>query len=233
MINHRFHHDSDHSSSPHLQNSVDDIGREFIYRLSCHNVSHAAKEVMWRFLDEYAVAIAEIKQHQLRTGRLPCYKTIRTSAEEGLPEVTVLEDQRPIVGGETTRTIADHSSLPRDGHETIFQEARVTVINQLLHHDLKTPTATCLPQVASIVDFHRRVHGDRGQMGEEETVADLSVDGVKESRSGRVSLNVFSLRFDGCRHVYPLIIQRPTSITPEECKLEGKRALEELIVQLK
>ena len=42
----------------------------------------------------------------------------------------------------------------------------------------------------------------------------LSLDGVSETKSTTVSLDVYSIKFDGCRDVYPIKIVRP--ITKEE-----------------
>lgn len=61
-------------------------------------------------------------------------------------------------------------------------------------------------------------------------VVAFSTDGVKESKSGKTSLNVFSLRFSGCRLVYPVVIQRPVHM---DGKRESRRALEELVQQFK
>ena len=51
----------------------------------------------------------------------------------------------------------------------------------------------------------------------------LSLDGVSEAKSNTISLDVYSLKFDNCRNIYPLTIVRPVqkSFVDNQLELEG------------
>lgn len=51
-----------------------------------------------------------------------------------------------------------------------------------------------------------RIHGRNSH---QENRIMLSMDGVSESKSTTISLDVYSLKFEGCRDIYPLKIIRP------------------------
>lgn len=60
------------------------------------------------------------------------------------------------------------------------------------------------------------IHGEnsKNHLTEEKQLVILSLDGVSETKSTTTSLDVYSLKFDGCRDVYPLKIIRPLSKHP-------------------
>lgn len=58
----------------------------------------------------------------------------------------------------------------------------------------------------------KSIHGSNSESHfrtDQERMIQLSLDGVNETRSTSVSLEVYSLKFQGCRDVYPLRIIRP------------------------
>ena len=78
-----------------------------------------------------------------------------------------------------------------------------------------------------MVAFHKSIHSGDAPCNE----VVLGVDGIKESNSNKVSLNVYAIIFDGCNNVYPIIVQRPTQSGVG--KPESQRGLRDLIEQLK
>lgn len=56
-----------------------------------------------------------------------------------------------------------------------------------------------------VIRYHRKRHATQVQTG----ILDFSVDGVPESKSGGVSIDVLSVRFPGCRHVYSIGVLQP------------------------
>ena len=64
-------------------------------------------------------------------------------------------------------------------------------------------------------------------------VADINVDGIQETKSNKVSDNVFSLRFKGCKNIYIIAIQRPVFVTAAEEKVELINRMENIINQVK
>lgn len=55
--------------------------------------------------------------------------------------------------------------------------------------------------------LHKAVHYAKDKPSQSRTIV-LSSDGVRESRSSNTELTVWSLRFLGCRHIYPLVIAK-------------------------
>lgn len=80
----------------------------------------------------------------------------------------------------------------------------------------------------TLIGFHRQIHGD----GVNVSSVAVGVDGVQEAKSSKVSLNIFAIKFSGCRNIYPLTIQRPEP-SAGVAKDEAKRYLIELVKQLK
>lgn len=63
------------------------------------------------------------------------------------------------------------------------------------------------------VDEICRIHGanseDHFRTGEQLHPVQLSIDGVSETSSTSISLDVYSVKFDACRDIYPIRIVRP------------------------
>ena len=85
--------------------------------------------------------------------------------------------------------------------------------------------------MCDVIAFHQAIHDSVSDVNV--SVADFSVDGVKECNSNKVSLNVHSIRFTGCRNIYPLLIQRPVLMTSDDGKEEAQRGLKMLVDDLK
>lgn len=136
----------------------------------------------------------------------PTYATVHRWATRIQPVVSVMHLTQNRLTGQSTRTFGDAVVQPSDDEEILFMEARM---------DLK-----------EVAQFHVGVHGGLADVSE----VRLSVDGVQEANANKVSLNVLSIQFPGCRNIYPVCIQRPARGTDKE---EARRALEDLVVDLK
>ena len=69
--------------------------------------------------------------------------------------------------------------------------------------------------------MHIRLHEKESYAGTPFTVrrCSLGVDGLQESRSSKQSINIFALKFEHCKLIYPIVIQRPADkdIAAREC----------------
>ena len=68
-------------------------------------------------------------------------------------------------------------------------------------------------QVAEIKRIHQENSPDHFN-GDEKKIVQLSLDGVSESKSTSISLDVYSVKFEGCRDIFPIRIIRPLSKHP-------------------
>ena len=82
-----------------------------------------------------------------------------------------------------------------------------------------------------MIKFHAYLHGDKPGCRTDEL--NLAVDGIKECKSNKVSLNIFAVKFPACRMVYNVCIQRPYHLDGDATHEESTRALADLIQQFK
>lgn len=75
----------------------------------------------------------------------------------------------------------------------------------------------CFPFTFQIKDVREHFLTTHGISGSDDRLLNVtfSNDGMKESGSGNRSLNVYSLKFDGCRVPYPVTIARPLHTKPK------------------
>lgn len=84
-------------------------------------------------------------------------------------------------------------------------------------------------QILEVLKFHQGIHPGR----EAATEVNLGVDGIKESNSSKVSLNVFAVKFPDCRNVYNVAIQRPSHMSAADKDEEARSTLVDLVSQFK
>lgn len=65
-----------------------------------------------------------------------------------------------------------------------------------------------------MIKFHKFIHED-GHLSCQFKYVVLSNDGVQESRSTGISLNVYSMMFIGCNLVFPLTISKAENVSPK------------------
>ena len=83
-------------------------------------------------------------------------------------------------------------------------------------------------QVKDVIKIHRELHGDNdGENWEHKII--LSLDGVSESKSSNISLDVYSIKFKGCREVYPIKIIRPINKYPVDQQGQFSYVLRDLL----
>lgn len=85
------------------------------------------------------------------------------------------------------------------------------------HPDLDPCWTITRVKVSDVLQFHLRLHP--GTTPQQWRKVSFSDDGIPESNSSNISLDIISLNFTGCRNVYCLAIARPVKpykVDPEE-----------------
>ena len=82
-------------------------------------------------------------------------------------------------------------------------------------------------QISDLVKIHAANSNTHFQ-GEHRAIQ-LSLDGVSESKSTNTSLDVYSVKFEGCRDVYPLKIIRPLNKYPIDSKKQLAEVLQAIL----
>ena len=93
-----------------------------------------------------------------------------------------------------------------DGSEVHFKSVTKFPKKRISKRSLQVDYTLFYVSLQELLEFHRRAH----PMGANDKVIDIAVDGVPETKSGGVSIDVLSVGFPGCRLVYPLAILRPS-----------------------
>ena len=84
---------------------------------------------------------------------------------------------------------------------------------------------TC--KLVDVIALHAHIHGTEGDISKVWSI-DIGLDGVPESVSGGVSIDVLTVRFAGCRSVYSLAVLRPRRTGLNICdSVTIKKALDE------
>ena len=127
----------------------------------------------------------------LESGSINTYYRMRTEAESRLPCVylNVNVTMAPVDGG---------------GEETWtrlrkFPKKRLERTGAQLNYTLY------YVETSELIAYHERLHGLRYSCNE----IDMSVDGIPETKSGGLSVDVLSIRFTNCRMVYSQAILQP------------------------
>jgi hypothetical protein len=165
------------------------VMRKFLALTYCRGVSLANGNAMWEFFRENVTALHECKLEAAFTGKdLPCFKTIRRRTGFDLPPILLSCSHRDLTTGDIVR-VDDVATFPKKK----FQDRqRYKLLSEVTSVSLK-----------DLVKFHTRIHPD---MNPSQHPITISIDGVPESKSGGLTFDVFSVRFSGCRNIYPVRI---------------------------
>ncbi len=120
---------------------------------------------------------------------LPSFRQMRYKAMQTVP--TVLHDVKCLRSDGTTASFFDLKSFPKK----LICQQQLRVEYVLYHTSLK-----------EVVRLHEEVHPH----GPDAEDFDLSLDGVPESKSSGLSIDILSLSFRSCRTVYTIAVLQPS-----------------------
>ncbi len=106
----------------------------------------------------------------------------------------------------TPKVRLDVKASTCDGLDVYFKGVTKFPKKRIDKRGLKEEYTLYYVSLQDLVEFHRKGH----PMGTDDGTIDIAVDGVPETKSGGVSIDVLSVGFPGCRIVYPLAILRPS-----------------------
>ncbi len=164
---------------------ADDVAKFFVTLQAKRNVSQAVMRDIIDFLRKNDVSDV------LKQKKLPSFKTMRREAVAKLPKVMV-DVECTNKHGESVM-LASRAQYPR---------------KEIGKKELSVKYSLYTVSLKDVWKWHIRAHPGR----EQETLSktfDFSLDGVPESRSSGLSIDVLSIRFVDCRNIYTLSIFHP------------------------
>lgn len=208
---------------PSFNNDEEELCSKFHGYSNRHKVSNEAASCLWEFFK----ANCE-KMHNL-SEQLVKFNQIRRRAEVLLPPITF---SYVCVNEETDEqlTFEEQPSISCvEGFKRLYEIGAVKVnITKVLQH-CNNAVLIHVFQIQDIRNFHCTLHGIDDSIQLE---AMFSTDGMQECNSSSRSLNIFSLKFDGCCHVYPVAIIRPNCLS-EKYTLDWKPTMVKIIQELR
>ncbi len=106
----------------------------------------------------------------------------------------------------TPKVHIDIKTSTQDGRDVHMKRVSKFPKKKIELRDLQVDYTLFYVSLKDVVTFHQQCH----PMGTNDKIIDIAIDGVPETKSGGVSIDVFSLSFVGCKTVYPLAILRPS-----------------------
>ncbi len=180
---------------PSRQTSREDIEHFFVGLQCKRDVPKAVMIDIIEYLRRNAVVIC----HALESGELASFRAMRDHATKLAPKVRI-----------------DVVCTDREGSEVAFSGLTRFPRKEIGERDLRLVYALYYCSLSDIYQWHCKAHPD----GIASRIIDMSVDGVPESKSSGLSIDVLCVRFTDCRAIYPLVI-----LQPWKKKLGGKDAL--------
>ena len=166
-----------------------DFEREMVTVQTEFSMSKQACDRIFNILQSNAAIIAHGLRHWSR-----CFRTARRDALRLIPPCDVT------VHCLDSSTSQEVTLGPFDAFPQKIIKTRGLTQNFALYQ--------C--RLRDILSYHLRLHAE-DEIGCSTTLAfDLALDGIPESNSGGVSIDVLAVRFVGCRSVYGLAVLRPT-----------------------
>lgn len=98
----------------------------------------------------------------------------------------------------------DVAAFTREGEEKYWSGVQVFPKKEILSNGYQVHYTLTYVHVQDVIQFAQKLHRSPLQLK-----CDLSVDGIPESKSGGVSLDIVTMRFIDCSNVYPLAIMKP------------------------
>ena len=138
---------------------------------------------LMKYFDENKSVVAAA----LSAGELSNFRTMRARAARSVPAV-----------------LMDVHFTDDCGRSVSYQGVKSYPQQEAAARNLRRQYVLFYVSLNAVISFHHDLHAD-----EQPDYFDLSVDGIPESKSGGRSIDVLSIRFQGCKGIYSLAILQP------------------------
>jgi hypothetical protein len=198
------------SNPPSTKTPDDGIFQKFLKVRSKHTISEQASKELWDFAISSSEEINILKQQT----KIPTYSTVKRKAVLNLPRISIKIVYKNLI----TSEIVTEDNLEK------FPRKRLSNVKK--YKLLYTMTKINIKEIFSKL---KNVH----DISNEKII--LAIDGVPETKSGGVTIEVIAFKFQNCKTVYPLCILRPEKkykINVEEYICPLLRKLEKMSAQI-
>ncbi len=166
---------------------VNDISQFFVSLQARRDVPKAVMADIVKYMRQNGADVSRV----LGEGQLPSFKSMRLRVEKFIPKISVAVTA--LDGNGERVELAPRSTYPK----TIIRNRDLTVQYTLFYVSLK-----------DVWEWHVRAHPKKtpNQLSRQ---FDMSLDGVPESRSSGLSIDIVSIRFINCSNIYSVAILQP------------------------
>ena len=178
-----------------------------------HNISVEGAAKLWRLAFNWTEKILKKKEEEKITTKLPQFKHLRKKVMNSVPPVKI---RLAYLNLETKQV--EHP----DPSEVAPHKAYSDVKKYEKLYDISTV------KIRDVLKIHRDACKSHQNYNDNQIQLNLSCDGVADSKSSAVSMDVFSVSFPECSTVYPICTIRPTKKNSVDFQSELKLILEDL-----
>ncbi len=166
------------------EQAVEEAANFFVGLQARREVPHAVLRDIVQYLQNNASSVSDL----LQTGSFPTYRSMRYKVVKNAPKV-----------------IMDVKAETNEGLSVDYQGIVSFPRKDIEKRGLKVIYTHYYVALEQIVELHRNSHRN-----EVNTVTvDMSLDGIPESKSSGLSIDVLSIRFHGCDNIYSVGIMHP------------------------
>ena len=193
---------------------VRQLGHLWVESTVKHNISIEGASYLWRIAFKYIEPILNSKKEENNDGKHPQFKHLRRKIiNNSVPKVSI----RTAFLNLQTNTVETPPPSEK-GPDKAFND-----VNK--YQKLYEITSV---KVKEALKIHSETCAKHQHLDQEHIEVNLSCDGVADSKSSTVSMDVFSISFPECSRVYPISIIRPTKKSYVDFKSEIRIVLEDL-----
>ncbi len=164
--------------------AVDNAAKFFAGLQARREVPHAVLSDIVDYLKDNAESMSEV----LKTNSLPTYRSMRYKVLRNAPKLKL-----------------DLDAETADGDVVSYRNLEKYPKKDLESKGLRPIYSHYYVSLKAVKEMHRNGHGD----GVNCKNVDMSLDGVPESKSSGLSIEVLSIRFHGCDNIYSVGILQP------------------------
>ena len=159
---------------------LEDLSKKWLHVELSHSISKAASDALWELGLKFFAPLIRAKEQEYTTKKTPQFHSLRRKLYKKFAPPVIIET----------------GCKDKDGAINVITDSK-TVKNSKKVYEIAT-----IP-----VSYTRSLH-EQTCPNFSPTVQ-LSLDGVTESKSSSVCLDVYSSKFENCRQIYPHRIIRP------------------------
>lgn len=193
---------------------VRQLGHLWVESTSKHNISIEGASYLWRIAFRYMGVILQKKKEENNDKKLPQFKHLRRKIiKDSVPPVQI---RTAFLNLETNlvETPPPSETGPHKAYSDVRKYEKLYEISSVKVKDvLKIHSETCRNHQSE----------EQGQIE-----VNFSCDGVADSKSSTVSMDIFSISFPECSRVYPLTTIRPSKKNAVDFQSELRIVLEDL-----